>query len=169
MTICKSFCRVGVAAGLSMALLGCVTTSPHATKTNQADKYDAAFKGCLLAGQDEPVVGNWLSVRKEAGVAGEIRLQIRLHADGSMHYVEQLKRGNKPPQTLSEIGCWYKEGSDLVLRTTHSNGSQVEASDPIYIQHHAIGEVTEKGMVLNMDGKDIRLRRTKPDYRLPIL
>ena len=169
MAISESFFRFGIVAGLSMGLAACVTTDPHTPSKNQGSKYDAAFQGCTPASQNSPVVGNWLSTRIESGVAGEIRLQIRLHEDGSMHYVEQLKRGNKPPQTLSEVGCWYQEDADLVLRTTHSNGSQVEVSDPIYIQRHAVGEVNAKSMMLDINGKNIRLRRAKPDYRLPIL
>jgi len=152
-----------------MLLVACTTTSLQSSGTTKATSYDSAFQSCRPAEPDEAVVGNWLSTRKEPGVAGEIRLQIRLHADGSMHYVEQLKRGNKPPQTLSEIGCWYKEDKALVLRTTHSNGSQVETQDPIYIQRHDIIEITKNGMALSINGKEVLMRRTSPDYRLPIL
>ncbi|MFC3340265.1 hypothetical protein [Paracandidimonas soli] len=161
--------RFAVAACLAMLLSACATTTRQPSTVVDAGMYDAAFKGCSPVAQDEPAVGNWLAVRKEPGIAGEIRLQIRLHADGSMHYVEQLKRGNRPPQSLDETGCWYREEGTLVLRTTHSNGSQVDAQDPIYVNRHAIAALDGKGMALNMHGKEIRLRRASPDYRLPIL
>lgn len=169
MAIFASPYRLGVAVCTVAVLSGCAVTTQGPAPEISTPVYSDAFQSCTVVSQDEKAVGNWLSVRKESGIPGELRLQVQLLADGSMQYVEQLKRGNKPPQSLEETGCWYREEGTLILRSTHSNELLVDAQDPIYINRYAILELDAKGMTLDMQGKSIHLRRVKSDYRLPIL
>src|SRR5690606_37462553 len=94
--------------------------------------------GCQAAAHGDTLVGNWLSVRKQKGVVGELHSLLTLHADGCMDYTEQLKRGNKPSQGLSETGCWQHKQQTLLVRTLHSNGVPVNLDDPIYINQYTI-------------------------------
>ncbi len=72
---------------------------------------------CQAAATGEALTGNWLSVRKQKGVAGELRTLFTLHADGVMSYTEQLKRGKNPSQGLEETGCWQRKQQTLTLQT----------------------------------------------------
>lgn len=123
---------------------------------------------CTAAAPGDALIGNWLSVRRQAGVAGELRTHIALHADGSMSYGEQLTRPGKAPQGLAETGCWQREGRTLVLRTVESNGSPVDLQDPIYVNRYQLkGEAADRLGLLAPDGAGLDARRMPPDYRLP--
>jgi hypothetical protein len=107
-------------------------------------------------------------VRKQKGVAGELRTLFTLHADGVMSYTEQLKRGKNPSQGLEETGCWQRKEQTLTLQTLESNGAPVDVSDPIYTNRYTI--VSASGNVLALkapDGTTIRAKRMSPGYRLP--
>ena len=122
---------------------------------------------CKAAAPGDSLVGNWLSVRRESGVAGELRSFFALQADGTMNYAEQLRRPKHPPQGLAETGCWHREGSTLVLRTVESNGSPVDLDDPIYVNRYQITrESVERLGLTTPDGARIDARRMPPDYRL---
>lgn len=123
---------------------------------------------CQAAAAGETLVGNWLSVRKQKGVAGELRTLFTLHPDGTMTYTEQLKRGNKPSQGLAEAGCWQRHQQTLTMRTLESNGAPVSLDDPIYTNHYQIVSATDKALSLkDADGATITARRMSPGYRLP--
>ncbi|MCC2597042.1 hypothetical protein LKR43_11890 [Pusillimonas sp. MFBS29] len=123
---------------------------------------------CQAAVAGDALVGNWLSVRKQKGVAGELRTLFTLHADGTMAYTEQLKRGKKPSQGLAETGCWEREQQILTMRTLESNGASVNLDDPIYTNRYQIVSMGEKALSLkDADGTAITARRMSPGYRLP--
>src|SRR3546814_368823 len=68
---------------------------------------------CTAVGGDDVLVGNWLSVDSRKGVAGSLRTLYTLNLDGTMTYVEQLKRPGKPSQGLHKSGCWHRGGNAL--------------------------------------------------------
>ena len=122
---------------------------------------------CQAVSAGDPLVGTWLSIRKEKGIVGEMRTLFILKPDGQMSYVEQLKRGRQPPQELTESGCWSHNTQTLGLRTTKSNGEPVDLNDPIYKNRYAI--TSQAGTTLALKGSDgaIRARRMPDGYRLP--
>lgn len=123
---------------------------------------------CRASAADEPLVGSWLSVRRQSGVAGELRTHIVLRADGTMSYTEQLSRPGKLPQGLSETGCWHRDGQAVVLRTVESNGSPVDLDDPIYVNRYVVTQESGNRVRLqSSDGVRLDARRMPPDYRLP--
>ena len=143
-------------------LAGCVSPkAPPAAAKPEPPSCQAAASGDVL-------VGNWLSVRKQKGVAGELRSLFTLHADGTMVYTEQLKRGNKPSQGLSETGCWTHEQQTLVMRTLQSNGLPVDLDDPIYTNQYTIVSVAQDRVSLKgPGGSTLMAKRMSPGYRLP--
>lgn len=144
----------------AMGLAGCAAPRP-----DTAEPIDTR---CTSAVTDGALTGNWLSVRKQAGVAGELRTHIVLRADGTMSYGEQLSRRGKAPQGLAETGCWQREGRTMILRTVESNGSPVDPQDPIYINRYQIIQETGDSLELqSSDGVRLNARRMPPDYRLP--
>lgn len=143
-------------------LAGCTAPSvppPTASKP--------VLEPCVAAAAGEPLAGNWLSVRTQKGVLGELRTLFTLHADGTMAYTEQLKRPKKPSQGLDETGCWKRDGQVLVIETRHSNGVPVDASDPIYTNRYTV--VSSNARLLTLQGQDgvIKAKRMSPGYRLP--
>jgi hypothetical protein len=122
---------------------------------------------CKAVPANNPLVGVWLSVRKEKGVVGEMRTLFTFKSDGTMDYAEQLKRGRQPPQGLSESGCWNRASQTLLVRTTQSNGVPVDLNDPIYVNRYAI--VSQMGKTLVLKGTDgtLTARRMPDGYRLP--
>lgn len=123
---------------------------------------------CETAAMNDQAIGNWLSVRKQKGVAGELRTLFVLQPDGTMAYTEHLKRGKHPSQGLEETGCWKREGQMLILRTLQSNGSPIPLDDPIYTNRYALVSVTASAITLRAaDGVVINARRMSPGYRLP--
>lgn len=123
---------------------------------------------CQVAAKNDQAIGNWLSVRKQKGVAGELRTLFALQPDGTMAYTEHLKRGKHPSQGLEETGCWKREGQNLVLRTLESNGSPVSLDDPIYTNRYTIVSVTSRAITLRAaDGIVVNAGRMSPGYRLP--
>lgn len=124
--------------------------------------------GCRVAAAGDGMVGSWLSVRKQSGVAGELRTHFVLNADGTMRYEEQLARSGRAPQGLAETGCWWRDGESLVLRTMESNGSPVDREDPIYLNRYRVSRMAADRLVLQAsDGTRLDAKRMPPDYRLP--
>lgn len=121
---------------------------------------------CRQAAQGDAWVGNWLGVDKRKGITGELHVLITLRQDGTMAYAEQLKRRSKLPQTLSETGCWHRDGETLVMRTTHSNGVPVEQGDPIYTNTYAVKSRAGQLALSRPEGL-LTLKRMPNDYRLP--
>lgn len=152
----------GAAAVLAaLVLAGCAAPRPEPTTEPQDTR-------CTAAAPGDALVGNWLSVRKEKGVAGELRTHLHLQVDGSMSYAEQLTRPGRAPQGLEETGCWQRDGQTLVLRTVESNGSPVDLRDPIYINRYQLaGESGARLSLRASDGVKLDARRMPPDYRLP--
>lgn len=123
---------------------------------------------CQAPAQGDTLAGNWLNVRKEKGVAGELRTLFTLHPDGTMAYTEQLKRGSKPSQGLAETGCWKRDGPTLVLQTLQSNGAPIDTNDPIYTNRYMISSQSGNSLAMrHADGSAIKARRMSPGYRLP--
>lgn len=123
---------------------------------------------CQAATSGDTLGGNWLSVRKQKGVAGELRTLFTLHPDGTMAYSEQLKRGKNPSQGLSEAGCWKRDAKILTLQTLQSNGAPIDREDPIYTNRYTIVSATHNSLSLRDDeGTVIKARRMSPGYRLP--
>ena len=123
---------------------------------------------CQAAAAGEALTGNWLNVRKQKGVAGELRTLFTLHADGVMSYTEKLKRGKNPSQGLEETGCWQRQQQTLTLQTLASNGAPVDVNDPIYTNRYTIVSASGNIMTLKAsDGTTIRAKRMSPGYRLP--
>ncbi|PLC54802.1 hypothetical protein CR155_04860 [Pollutimonas nitritireducens] len=152
-------------AGLATAvfLAGCAApvTAPPTPPTKTVPK-------CVAAAMGEPLIGNWLSVRKQKGVAGELRTLITLNADGTMAYTEQLKRGKNPSQGLEEAGCWRRDKKMLVLQTLESNGAPVNLDDPIYTNRYTVVSSSATALtVKSQDATRITARRMSPGYRLP--
>jgi len=153
---------IAAAAIAAIVLAGCAGPRPE-----QAPAPDETR--CTAAAAGEPLVGNWLSVRKQSGVAGELRTHFNLRADGTMSYSEQLSRPGRAPQGLAETGCWLRDGKTLVLRTVESNGSPVDLEDPIYVNRYQITrESGERIGVQAPDGARLDAKRMPPDYRLPL-
>lgn len=145
----------------ALVLAGCAAPPPEPAPAPDETRCTAATAGDAL-------VGSWLSVRKQSGVAGELRTHIVLNADGTMNYGEQLSRPGKAPQGLAETGCWRREGQTMVLRTVESNGSPVDLKDPIYVNRYQIAREAGDRLGLQApDGARLDARRMPPDYRLP--
>lgn len=122
---------------------------------------------CVAPASGDSLAGNWLSVKSEKGVAGALRTLYTLNPDGTMKYVEQIKRPRTPSQGLYETGCWSHENQTLILRTLQSNGVPVNLSDPIYTNRYRVQQVTATELrVLGPNGP-VRARRMSPGYRLP--
>ena len=146
----------------AVVLAGCTSApKPPAPKPTAAPT-------CRAAATGDSLVGNWLSVRKQKGVAGELRTLFTLHPDGTMAYTEQLKRGKHPSQGLAEAGCWQRDNQTLMLQTLKSNGEPVDTADPIYTNRYTI--VASGGQSLSLkdaEGATIKAKRMSPGYRLP--
>lgn len=152
-----SMCVVGFVAG-------CAAPVPPAEPDSQAQELPA----CTPVAETETLLGNWLVVRSQKGVAGELRTLFTLQADGSMAYTEQLKRPGQPSQGLSETGCWYREGQELVMRTQESNGLPVDLDDPIYTNRYPIISADEKMLRMTTpEGVNVSAKQMSPGYRLP--
>ena len=147
-----------VVAACSTAFPPAVPEAPPADKT----------RSCTPVAADEPLVGNWLNKRQQQGVMGEIRTLFTLQADGRMLYTEQIKRPRQPSQGLNESGCWWRDGDQLVLHTTQSNGLEVDLDDPIYINNYRITHSSsDKLRLRSLEGVEYQTERTSPGYRLP--
>ncbi|CAM5455898.1 hypothetical protein [Eoetvoesiella caeni] len=156
--------RAVVYLALGVAAAGCAVKS---NKPAPGAAGAPAQVQCQAAKAGDTAVGNWYGVHTQRGVAGQLHVLIRLKADGTMSYEEQLKRGKKPSQNLSETGCWQHEQQTLVLRTLKSNGEKVESDDPIYSNRYTIGSQTQTAMVLDGPQGQLRARRMPDGYRLP--
>ena len=150
-----------LAAGAAVVLAGCAGMGGDAPAPDETR--------CAAAAANDALVGNWLSVRKQSGVAGELRVHIVLQADGTMRYGEQLSRKGRAPQGLAETGCWRRDGQAIVLRTVESNGSPVDLNDPIYVNRYQLTrESGERIGLKGPDGAQLDARRMPADYRLPL-
>jgi hypothetical protein len=132
-----------------------------------ASKAPVSRPVCSPAAANDALVGNWLSVHKQAGVAGELHTLFTLKPDGTMAYAERLKRGRNPSQGLSETGCWEHTGKGLRLRTLTSNGVPVDLDDPIYINDYSIVSLSGASLQLVYQGATLRARKMPADYQLP--
>lgn len=149
-------------AGLSAVVILAGCAAPSAPPQPQGPPQ------CSPAAAAETLAGNWLSVRKQKGIVGELRVLFTLNADGTMAYIEQLKRGKNPSQGLSETGCWKRDGQKIVLQTQMSNGEPIDMSDPIYTNQYTVMSVGASQMVLqDADGGKLNAKRMSPGYRLP--
>lgn len=145
---------------LGLALAGCAGTAPE-RKPATTDTV------CTPVAPNDALIGPWLSVRKHAGVSGELKTLFDLRADGTMQYMEQLTRPRRAPQGLMETGCWQRDGNTLVLRTLESNGSPVDVDDPIYVNRYTLsGQPGERLRMRSPDGVSLDARRMSPGYRL---
>lgn len=149
-------------AVLTLVLAGCATPPPEPSAPEEVS-------ACKAAASGEALVGTWMSVRRESGVTGELRSLFTLRADGTMSYAEQLSRPKRAPQGLAEAGCWVREGSTLVLRTTESNGSPVDLDDPIYVnRYQVVKEGSDRLRLRSPEGVQLDAKRMPADYRLPL-
>lgn len=143
-------------------LAGCAGTQPERAAAPEPTR-------CTAPADGDPLVGSWMGVRKQPGVAGELRTHMHLRADGTMSYAEQLSRPGKAPQGLMEAGCWQREDEAMVLRTLESNGSPVDPEDPIYKNRYQVTrESAERISLKTPDGAALNARRMPADYRLPL-
>lgn len=127
-----------------------------------------AIPSCVAAAANDPLIGNWLSVRSQKGVAGELRTLFTLRADGTMAYTELLKRNKQPSQGLAESGCWHRDQQTVEIQTLESNGVQVNLQDPIYNNRYVIKSVNPKALtLLGPNAQSIKARNMSPGYRLP--
>lgn len=149
------------AAVLGM-LAGCAPTKPAT-----APSTPPAAPSCTPAAAGDSLVGNWLSVAAQKGVAGALRTLYTLNPDGTMTYVEQIKRPRAPSQGLEESGCWSRDRDTLVLRTLESNGVPVNLDDPIYSNRYRIVRSDARELRLQGPQGSVRARRMSPGYRLP--
>lgn len=151
--------RLAVILATGAVLAGCaVSTAPQQEQDTR----------CKPAAANDNLVGNWLSVRKQSGVAGELHTMFTLNADGTMAYAERLKRGRQPSQGLSETGCWERDGQGIKLRTLESNGSPVDLQDPIYVNRYQVKSLSGSRLQLLFQGATLDARKMPPDYRLPL-
>ncbi|HLU78610.1 MAG TPA: hypothetical protein VKZ52_03485 [Burkholderiaceae bacterium] len=155
----RSFLVTGVAGVVLLA--GCAAQRP-------APPPAAEVIRCIPAAAGDALVGSWLSVHRQKGVAGELHTHIVLNADGTMRYGEQLRRPRNPPQGLEESGCWQRDGNSVQMRTLESNGSPVDTDDPIYLNRYSITrEGGDRMRLKSPEGVDLDFKRMPPDYRLP--
>lgn len=155
-----SMAAIGAAA--LGALTACAPTKPAVQPAVQAP-----VPTCAPAAAGDKLVGNWLSVTSQKGVAGALRTLYTLNPDGTMSYVEQIKRPRAPSQGLEESGCWSHEDGTLVMRTLESNGSRVNLKDPIYTNRYRVVRVDAVELRLLGANGAVRARRMSPGYRLP--
>src|SRR5690606_6067135 len=66
-------------AGLALAMLGGCVSGPRPAPEVAAPDH----KQCRAVKADDPSVGNWLSVRSEKGVSGQLYSLFTLKADGT--------------------------------------------------------------------------------------
>lgn len=143
-------------------LLGLAACAPIEQKPAQQTDLN-----CTPVAADNPMVGNWLSIGSQQGVAGALRTLYTLNVDGSMEFIQQIKRSQMPSQGISESGCWQRNGEILVLRTDKSNGLPVNLSDPIYTSKYRIIQLDQSELQLQGDTGSIKAKRMSPGYRLP--
>lgn len=154
--------RVVVGMVMGSMLAACASFPPEPIKPKEE------IITCKPVAMNEPLVGNWLSKRQEKGVTGELRTLFTLQADGRMLYTEQIKRPRQPSQGLSETGCWWRDGDQLVLRTLESNGLPVNTDDPIYENRYVVTHSsTDQLRLRGTDGVEYNTNRTSQGYRLP--
>lgn len=154
--------RTFAGAGVLMVLSGCtlLQTSPQPEVSSRPE--------CVAAPADSALVGNWLSVREQRGVAGKLYTQMVLNLDGTMVYVEQLRRGSRPPQTLNETGCWQHDGNTLVLQTLRSNSVDVDFDDPIYRNEYTVSRKGADRLQLDGPQGSLLAERKEAGYQLSV-
>ena len=155
--------HAGAACAALLTLAACAPIRP----ASEPAAAPPAPPACTAAVAGDPLVGNWLSVGSQKGVAGALRTLYTLNPDGSMNYVEQIKRPRTPSQGLYEAGCWSHDGQTLTLRTLESNGSPVNLDDPIYTNRYRVLRVNATELQLGGPSGTVKARRMSPGYRLP--
>lgn len=159
------FIRLSITAASAVVLgvlTGCAPIQPTVTPP-----VAAAVPACTPAATGDALVGNWLSVATQKGVAGAVRTLYTLRPDGTMTYVEQVKRPRAPSQGLEESGCWSRDSDALTLRTLESNGESVNLDDPIYTNRYRIVRADATELRLQGAQGSVRAKRMSPGYRLP--
>lgn len=158
--------RIRVCAWLAgtLALGALAACAPTVTQAPQAG---VSVPECVPAAPGDALLGNWLSVSSQKGVAGAVRTLFTLNPDGSMSYVQQVKRPNSPSQGLYESGCWSRKGDGIELLTLESNGSPVNLGDPIYTNTYQLRRTEADELHLLGPEGPIRAKRMSPGYRLP--
>ena len=149
------------------ALLGSLAACAPIQHASAPADTQPATPSCTAAAAGDPLIGNWLSVSSQKGVAGALRTLYTLNPDGTMNYVEQIKRPRAPSQGLYEAGCWSRDGQTLVLRTQESNGSPVNLDDPIYTNRFRVEQANATELRLNGPDGAVKAHRMSPGYRLP--
>lgn len=160
MVYSRLFARLAVAAGVVL-VAGC-TVAPAKKNDSPPDT------ACKPAASNDPLIGNWLSVRKQSGVSGELHTLFTLNADGTMVYSERLKRGRGPSQGIAETGCWERQADALQLRTLTSNGLPVDLNDPIYVNRYHVVSGGGSSLQLGYQGITLKAKKMPLDYRLPL-
>ncbi|MFT0533232.1 hypothetical protein ACMHYJ_10465 [Castellaniella hirudinis] len=155
---------MGLAGAAALGLLAACAPIAPAPPPAAAEAVPPA---CTPAAPGEALVGNWLSVAAQQGVAGSVRTLFTLSSDGTMSYVEQVKRPRTPSQGLEESGCWSRQGDALVLRTLQSNGLPVSLDDPIYTNRYRVVRVDAASLRLQGPQGQVKAKRMAPGYRLP--
>ncbi|MFV0282378.1 MAG: hypothetical protein ACK5JE_01120 [Castellaniella sp.] len=154
--------RIALAAAL-VTLAACAPMKPAQGPAAAT----ATRPSCTVAATGDPLVGNWLSVSAQKGVAGALRTLYTLNPDGTMNYVKQIKRPRTPSQGLYESGCWVRDGQTVILRTLDSNGLPVNLDDPIYTNRYRVDRVNTSELRLSGPDGAVKARRMSPGYRLP--
>lgn len=149
-----------IASSCFVALVACAPISNQASQITQTLQ-------CTPVQPNDPLVGNWLSVNSQKGVAGALRTLYTLNADGTMTFNQQIKRNQNPSQGIYESGCWSRNGEILVLRTGESNGLPVNLEDPIYTDKFKIIGLNSTELKLQGDTGSLEAKRMSPGYRLP--
>lgn len=153
-----------VAIITAVVLAGCTVPVAPDTATHEPQQPPS----CTPASAASDLTGNWLAVRAQKGVTGELRTLFTLNADGTLTYTEQLKRGGKPSQGLSETGCWGQADNVLTLQTHESNSYPVDLKDPIYTNRYTVESVDNNLLRLRAaDGETMTARKMPAGYRLP--
>lgn len=143
-------------------LLGVVACAPIQAPVDTTAKLE-----CTPVAANNILVGNWLSIGSQKGVAGAVRTLYTLNADGSMEFVQQIKRSQMPSQGISETGCWQRNGNVLVIKTDKSNGVPVNLDDPIYTSNYFIVKLDQTELQLKNDTGLLHAKRMSSGYRLP--
>ncbi|MEI2418495.1 hypothetical protein V8Z80_20150 [Orrella sp. JC864] len=156
---------LSLAAGCSMPRQA-PDAAPPAPAAAQAP---AQPEPCRPAGQS-PLVGNWYSVSKQAGIKGEMRRLLVLQEDGSFRSETRHHDGRNLRAELRETGCWETAGNTYTTRVTHSNGEAVDAGDPIYRNTYRVEKVGATQLVTREDvpgARPVTARKMPPGYRMP--
>ena len=111
---------------------------------------------CAAPAAQQPLIGSWYAVRKQAGVAGEIQMLLTLSVDGQMRQQTRVKQGRNIRSELRETGCWEMSAGKLVTRVSRSNGELVDYRDPVYTTTYLIERSDSTRLIYREDRSDSR-------------